>query len=152
MRVDNFFLLMAISGVVCSGCSMNHAESVPQQKIKVESDYVLALSAVNTFFDAWRNRDQERGLAALSPRLLKSRPEEDWRAIVCGCSNPHNEAYEVSNGHRLPDGRYAFDVRGYTYYSYFPDANNRTARALTVKVIRLDSEHWQVDDLPSEMP
>jgi hypothetical protein len=99
-------------------------------------------------------RDQEAGLAAMSPRLLKTRPEEYWRGLICGCSNPHHEAYEVSNGRRLPDGRFEFDVSLYTYYSFFPQPENRWQQSLTVKVVRFDSENdeWRVDDLPLEIP
>lgn len=163
MRSRTFLLLTVLVGVVWSGCSHpvatwpqrvastqpteeELADSWRRTALAVESDYVLALAGANRFFDAWRNRDQEGGLAALSPRLLKTRTEDEWRMAVCGCSNPHHEAYEITNGRRLTDGRYAFDVRLYTHYHNF--AYPLETVAMTVKVMRQDSEDWRIDELP----
>ena len=133
-------------------CVLTACASRPRQNTQpIDNDYVLALAAANEFLEAWRSRDQERGLAVLSPRLRKSKDEEFLRFDISGISNPHHESYEVTNGRRLPDGRYAFDVWLWEYYTAGQAGDPTTEKPLPYRVIVVKTglETWQVDDMPA---
>jgi len=99
-----------------ASCSKSPSSIVTSQ-VYINTDYICALSAANEFLSAWRARHRDKGIAPLSPRLLQTKGEQWWRDEISGISNPHHEAYEICNGHRLPDGRFVFDVRLYEHYT-----------------------------------
>ncbi len=117
----------------------------------VDQNYVLALSAANRFLFAWQTRDQTRGLALLSPGIRHRRTEEDLQTSISGMSNPHHEAYEVTSGKRLSDGRYAFEVRLYVHYTaeWWRAPGPKLSRIVLTKK---GPEEWLVDELPVESP
>jgi hypothetical protein len=111
-----------------------------------ERDYVFALSTANRFLSAWQTRGEEAGLRLSSARLKRRFSEEGLRSWISGLSNPHNQAFEVGAGRLLLDGRYAFPVRLYTYYTDERLADRSAPRQ--VIVARGTPETWLVDELP----
>jgi len=130
---------------VLTGCS---SESGPEAEAFIDTDYVLALSAADRFLTAWRNRDQDVGLALLSSRLVKSKGEQHWRNEISGMSNPHHEAYEISGGRRLGDGRFAFDVWVHAHYTGFRVEPVRKSKPSRIILMRVAPEEWKVDEVP----
>ena len=118
------------------------------QTAQVDADYVLALSTANRFLEAWRIRDQDAGLALLSPRLRKSQAEDEWRMAISGCSNPHHQSYEITGGRRLPDGRIQFDVWLHDHYTGQRYGASPRNAAEHIILIELEREQWRVDDTP----
>jgi hypothetical protein len=148
--------IVAAAVVLCvfmAGCA-----SAPRQSSRlIDDEYVLALSAADEFLGAWRMRDQDRGLAILSPRLLRSKGEARWRQAISGVSNPHHESYEVTNGRRLPDGRYSFDVYVYWYYTGEPERRRREGKPAEhwekgppqkILLLKTGLDEWKVDEVP----
>lgn len=111
------------------------------------SDYVLALSAADRFLGAWQWRDQEKGLSLLSPRLRKSRSEDDLRMYISGISNPHHQAFEIGAGWRLKDGRYSFAVRLYEHYTAQKKLGPKPPLQ-TLVVVKTAPAEWKVDRPP----
>jgi hypothetical protein len=138
MKPIGIFLLVAL---LVAGCATTHT-------VQVDTDYVLALSAANRFLSAWRSRNQDNGLTELSPRLLKSKGERWWRDEISGISNPHHESYEITNGRRLPGGRFTFDVWLYEYYTGEKFAPTPRWRPDKIILIRVSPGEWKVDEAP----
>ena len=130
-----------------AGCSSESGPE-PEAEAFIDTDYVLALSAADRFLAAWRSRHQDDGLTMLSSRLVKSKGEQHWRDEISGISNPHHQAYEISGGRRLGDGRFAFDVWLYEHYTGFrvePGPRGKPRRIILIKVA---PEEWKVDEVP----
>jgi len=118
------------------------------QTAQVDTDYVLALSTANRFLEAWRSRNQDAGLALLSPRLRKSQTEDNWRMAISGCSNPHHQSYEITGGKRLPDGRVQFDVWLHDHYTGQRSGHSPRQMAEHIILIKVGKEEWKVDGAP----
>jgi len=114
---------------------------------QINQDYVLALSAVDQFMVAWATRNQDDGLALLSPRLKNKFPEDYFRYYITGLSNPHHQAFEVGRGRRLPSGDYSFPVAMYMHYTGQKETNG-PPKSLTIVVVQAGPENWLVDELP----
>jgi len=129
------------------------ANPVPAQTKKshagnlINQDYVLALSAADQFMVAWATRNQDDGLALLSPRLKNKFPEDYFRYYITGLSNPHHQAFEVGRGKRLPSGDFSFPVAMYMHYTGQKE-NNNSSKPLTIVMIEAGPESWLVDGLP----
>ena len=119
----------------------------PQSEFTIDQNYVLALSTANGFLCAWRRREQEAGLALLSPSLRSRHSEEEVRMWISGISNPHHEAFEIGRGKRLRDGRYSFEVRLYEQYTGAKYRQKRRKATSIVLSMSMDGE-WLVDRLP----
>ena len=144
--------------LLTSGC----ASVVRQDTPLIDDEYVQALEAANKYCEAWRWRNQDKGLAILSPRLLKSETEDFWRLVISGLSNPHHVSYEVTNGRRLRDGRYLFDVWFYELYTgetwrqiasgevLLPEKKLKAERIIVVKTgqDKWGEDVWKVDEAP----
>lgn len=102
--------------VVSSRLAANGAVRVTERS--VTADYVKAMSVVDEFLSAWRNRAGDKGIPLLSPTLRRKYSNEYLLKYIAGLSNPHHEAFEVYNGRRLSAARYAFTVRLYDIYSH----------------------------------
>ena len=113
----------------------------------INQDYVLALSAADQFMFAWATRNQDDGLALLSPRLKNKFPEDYFRYYITGLSNPHHQAFEVGRGKRLPSGDFSFPVAMYMHYTGQKE-NNNSSKPLTIVMIEAGPESWLVDELP----
>ena len=112
-----------------------------------DQDYVLALTAADKFMVAWSTRNQDDGLALLSPRLKNKFPEDYFRYYISGLSNPHHQAFEIGRGKRLPSGGFSFPVTMYMHYSGQKESTP-FPKPLTIRVIQAGPESWLVDDLP----
>lgn len=129
------------------------ANSAPAQKARsraadvIDQDYVLALTAADQFMFAWATRNQDDGLALLSPRLKNKFPEEYFRYYLTGLSNPHHQAFEVGRGKRLPSGEFSFPVAMYMHYTGQKE-NIGHPKPLTIVVIQTGPESWLVDEMP----
>ena len=113
-----------------------------------DQDYVLALSAADQFLYAWATRNQDDGLALLSPRLKNKFPEEYLRYYLSGLSNPHHQAFEVGRGKRLPSGGFSFPVVMYEHYTEQKEKIEHP-KSLTIVIIQAAPENWMVDELPA---
>ncbi|HEV2350397.1 MAG TPA: hypothetical protein VG028_11185 [Terriglobia bacterium] len=129
------------------------AQSTPAQKTRnraagvINQDYVLALTAADQFMAAWATRNQDDGLALLSPRLKNKFPEDYFRYYLSGLSNPHHQAFEIGRGKRLPSGEFSFPVTMYMHYTGQKE-NIGHPKPLTIVVIQAGPESWLVDELP----
>ena len=127
--------------------------SSPAQKARgragdaIDQDYVLALTVADQFMFAWATRNQDDGLALLSPRLKGKFPEEYFRYYLTGLSNPHHQAFEVGRGKRLPSGNFSFPVAMYEHYTGQKESVEHP-KPLTIVVIQSGPESWLVDELP----
>lgn len=82
----------------------------------------------------------------MSDRLRKLKSDEEWGDTICGMSNPHHQAFEVTNGKKLSDGRIAFDVQLYEHYSYQPDWG-RVLPIRRIVLAKIEPETWHADDI-----
>ncbi len=129
------------------------ANSAPAQKTRsrgadvIDQDYILALTAADQFMYAWATRNQDDGLALLSPRLKNKFPEEYFRYYFSGISNPHHQAFEVGRGKRLPSGAFSFPVAMYEHYTGQKETVEHP-KPLTIVVIQAGPESWVIDELP----
>lgn len=127
--------------------------SAPTQKARgraadaFDQDYVLALTVADQFMFAWATRNQDDGLALLSPRLKNKFPEDYFRYYLTGLSNPHHQAFEVGRGKRLPSGAFSFPVTMYEHYSGQKETVAHP-KPLAIVVIQSGPESWLVDELP----
>jgi hypothetical protein len=127
--------------------------SAPAQKARaraadaIDQDYILALTVADQFMYAWATRNQDDGLALISPRLKNKFPEEYFRFYFSGISNPHHQAFEVGRGKRLPSGEFSFPVSMYEHYTGQKENVDRP-KPLTIVVIQSGPESWLVDELP----
>ena len=131
-----------------ASCSKSPSSIVTSQ-VYINTDYICALSAANEFLSAWRARHRDKGIAPLSPRLLQTKGEQWWRDEISGISNPHHEAYEIYNGHRLPDGRFAFDVWFYEHYTGDVYYRGKKWEADKIVLVKVRPEKWKVDEFSS---
>ena len=129
------------------------ANPAPAQKAKsharnvINQDYVLALSAADQFLNAWATRNQDDGMALLSPRLKNKFPEDYFRYYLSGLSNPHHQAFEVGQGKRLTSGKFSFPVMMYLHYTGQKETNEHP-KSLTIVMVQAGPENWLVDALP----
>ncbi|HLY59911.1 MAG TPA: hypothetical protein VKV95_04010 [Terriglobia bacterium] len=129
------------------------ANSAPAQKARsrsaggIDQDYVLALTTADQFMFAWATRNQDNGMALLSPRLKNKFPEDYFRYYLSGLENPHHQAYEIGRGKRLPSGAFSFPVAMYMHYSGQKESV-AVPKPLTIVVIQSGPESWLVDELP----
>jgi hypothetical protein len=113
----------------------------------INQDYVLALSVADQFMFAWATRNQDDGLALLSPRLKSKFPEDYFRYYLSGLENPHHQAFEIGRGKRLPSGGFSFPVAMYMHYTGQKE-NIGHPKPLAIVVIQAGPESWLVDELP----
>lgn len=129
------------------------ANPAPAQKAKsharnvINQDYVLALTAADQFLNAWATRNQDDGMALLSPRLKNKFPEDYLRFYISGISNPHHQAFEIGRGKQLPSGGFSFPVTMYEHYTGHKESSG-PEKSLTIVVIQSGPENWLVDELP----
>ena len=131
-----------------ASCSKSPSSIVTSQ-VYINTDYICALSAANEFLSAWRARHRDKGIASLSPRLLQTKGEQWWRDEISGISNPHHEAYEICNGHRLADGRFVFDVWLYEHYTGDVYYRGKRWGADKIVLVKVGPEKWKVDEISS---
>lgn len=140
-----------ICGLLCLATLLPHSALVQKARRPatgaVDQDYILALTAADQFMYAWATRNQDDGLALLSPRLKNRFPEDYFRYYLTGLSNPHHQAFEVGRGKRLPSGAFSFPVAMYEHYSGQKE-NVEHPKPLSIVVIQSGPESWLVDELP----
>ena len=137
MRSVSIFLAIA----VITGCNT-------RQQVYIDTDYIRALSTANLFMESWRHRRQDEAFALLSDRLRNSRTEDEWRMAISGASNPHHQAYEISNGRPLPDGRIQFDVRLFDHYTDMYREDIPLHAPEQIILIGNSDTGWIVDGIP----
>jgi len=144
----NFSTIIPILFATLLSACLPASNRLPPSPALIDTDYILALSVANRFLSAWQNRDQDVGIAVLSNHLLQSRSEEGWRMAISGISNPHHQAYEITNGRRLRDGRFAFTIRLYNHYTGFKERAKSRGTPSTIILVKTGKEQWRVDELP----
>ena len=128
--------IVLFSFSIC-GFARTHASS------PVDADYIAALSAANSFLQAWQEHDEEAAVMLLSDRVRSHHSQDALSALFA----PHGaQAYELSRGRKLAKGRYQFPIALFTTL-------NTTHRwthphSTTLLVVRTATNDWLVDQLP----
>jgi len=116
------------------------AEARPGQTPQISRDYILALSAVDHFLQAWQLGDAEHGVALLTSHAKKTTTTENVEQFF---SSEAPSAYEIERGKRLSRGRYEFPV------VLMILKNNRIRRQFsTIVVLDTGGNEWAIDKLP----
>jgi len=114
---------------------------------RYDDAYLAALSVVDDFCHAWKNRDLQAGRALLSRRTIRRHPDARIRDAIVGAENPKHAAFEIIEGKKLSDGRYVFDVR--LFFRYAGLQSDRIESPIEKIVIARDeSGRWRVSELP----
>lgn len=142
-------LLLLSPGCEDPGGDQDAPTTRPAENATAADDaaYASALRAANDFCRAWQMRDYRTGRAMLTVRLQRKYPEDDLRAAIAGQTNPRHEAYEVSAGNRLGEGRYAFRLRLFLLYSGERDIRVESPVERIV-LMKDKSGQWRVDEFP----
>ncbi len=144
MPVVVLALLVGLAG--CEDAPPPAPETQPAET-RYNDSYIGALAAANGFCHAWLQRDETAGRALLSLRMIRRYPDELLRDAIVGQANPRHAAYEIFKGQRLPDGRYAFDVR--LFFRYTGGHADLIESPLTQVVMARDEANaWRVDEFP----
>lgn len=150
-------LLIAIVAVLVLSTT-TQAQPARLSTAPVNADYVRALFAADKFLYAWKTRNTQEGLALVSPALKSKKPNDELFSYISGTSSPSHAAFEVNSGRKLPDGRYAFDVKLYEYYyaatpesqmSKCPEASRIVLVKSGVSDTKFRVGNWLVDELPA---
>jgi hypothetical protein len=109
--------------------------------------YAGALAAVDDFCQAWVKGDAVAGRALLSVRMQRRYPDQLLGDVIAGSGNPRHAAYEIHNGRRLGDGRYAFDVR--LFFCYSGVHGDKLESPLEQAIVAQDDAgRWRIDAFP----
>ncbi len=137
----------------CAGCEdiFGPPQTQPAQTQPTETRYndayLSALSTADAFCDAWRQCDEASGRALLSLRMKRKYPDRDLRNAIVGHANPRHAGYEIFDGKRMRDGRYAFKVR--LFYRYSGSHRDKVESPLVrIVVVREETGDWKVDEFP----
>ena len=88
-------------------------------------------------------------LSLLSSSLRGGESEDELRRYISGLSNPYHASFEIGPGKRLPDGRFAFEVRLYEHYRGQQIQERRLRpRPSRLVLAQISPEDWLVDELP----
>jgi hypothetical protein len=128
------------------------SKPTPPTQERVE-DYVGALRAANEFCQAWQRGEYTTYTRNLmSQRMLKQHSEEKILNTIGGGLNPRHAAYELSEGRRLDDGRYAFKLK--LYFWYAGGTSDRTETVPGEMILAREasdrSGQWKVDQFPMQ--
>ena len=109
----------------------------------VNQEYIAALATANRFLQAWQSQDHETGILLLSDRL-KQHTAEDYLQTFFSRTENAQEAYEISGGKKLKQGRYIFSVALFNSRS----GTWTQRRSSRIIVTRVGKNDWAVDKLP----
>lgn len=116
-------------------------------KTRYDSQYTAALSVADAFCHAWMNADLPTGRALLSRRFIRKYSDRRLRDMIVGSGNPQHAGYEIGNGRRVSNGRYAFDVR--LFLSYSGQHSDRLETPLVrIALTQDEARNWWVDEFP----
>jgi hypothetical protein len=138
-------VLVLVTALVGSGFGFRHKKSKPPEDI--DQNYISALASAERFLFAWQTRDASDGLALLSNRLRAAHQTSFLQHYIIGDENPAHAAFEISNGKKLPDGRYAFEVRLFENQrgEFWQGKRPKPSR---IVMAASDLDRWLVDELP----
>lgn len=141
-------LVVLVAGLL-SGCEARRRPEPQTRPAKTQRDenYIAALSAVDDFCNAWKQRDEAAGRALLSRPMLLKYPDRQLRDAIVGMSNPQHAAFEIADGKKLSSGRYQFKVRLFFQYTGL-HADRIESPLERIVVARDDKGVWRVDDFP----
>jgi len=142
-------LSAGLAAWLTGGCEAPVPEPPETQPAQTAYDehYAGALAAANAFCQAWQGRQEADGRVLMSKRMLRRHTDRQLRDAIVGQPNPAHVGYEISNGRRLSDGRYAFDVRLFFRYAG-SHADKLEAPMERIVIARGDDGKWRVDDFP----
>ena len=109
----------------------------------VDQEYIAALATANRFLQAWQSQDQETGILLLSDKLKGHLAEAHLQSFFSRADNAQ-EAYEISGGKKLKQGRYIFSVALFNS-RHSTWVQRRSSRMI---VTRVGQNDWAVDKLP----
>lgn len=120
------------------------AAASPQTPSEAPAGYEYALFAADTFLFYWLRGHTSEAFGLLSPRLKKEITDPSWfKLYVHGLSNPHHQAFEVSQGTGSND-RYQFTVTLYEIAT-----GNLVGDKVTSTIVLVRQKGaWLVDRLP----
>jgi hypothetical protein len=108
----------------------------------LEPGYVLALTTVDHFLQAWQSGDTENGMALLTSHAKETATTD---VIERFFANSTPSAYEIGRGKLLKRGRYEFPVVLVTASS---KNNHARRRFSSIIVLHSGDNDWAVDKLP----
>ena len=159
MRRFKIRLLLIAVVIVLLSCTTTWAQSAKRLPTpSVNADYVRALFTADKFLDDWKTRNTQEGLALLSSALKSKKSNEELSSYISGTSSPSHAAFEINSGRRLPDGRYAFEVKLYDYYYAATPESQESKCPESSRIVLVKSEvseskfrvgSWLVDQLPT---
>lgn len=150
---SGWMVLLPAALIVASGCEDPGASDDaaaadrPVEDTVDPGEYSGALAAANHFCHAWQTRDYATGRALLTSRLVRKYPEDDLQTAIVGLSSPHHDAWEISGGERISDGRIAFKLRLFLAYTGERDRRHESPVERIV-MQRDDAGTWRVDEFP----
>ena len=142
MRTAKYILLTVL--LVGDFCWAHETKRHPSKG--VTQDYVLGLSAADTFLFAWQNRDANLALSVVSSKLKSKVGEDHLRDYISGLSQPQHASFEIGPGTPLGDGRYVFEARLYEH-AFGDHETLESPREANITVVRSSPERWLVDDV-----
>lgn len=144
------FLCLCLCLFVIAGCGPCRQSRVSTPTLEAEltdMDQIRAQAAAQAFLNAWEMRDEQQGMALLSPRLRSEHTEEDLRFYVSGEENPRHHSYTMGEPEVLPDGRVRFEVE-MVQMTVQEEWNALWHRQGAITMIRAKGGDWLVDELP----
>jgi hypothetical protein len=116
-----------------------------------DEHYLGALAIADRFCEAWRAGDVSVGRMLLDRRLVRRYSDQQINDAIGDTPNPRHEAFEIFDGERIGDGRFAFQVR--LFLRYTGQGAERIEAPVERLVVALGADgQWRVDDfwiLPS---
>jgi hypothetical protein len=115
-------------------------EARPGPTLQSQRDYILALSAVDHFLQAWQTGDAEHGMALLTAHAKRATTTEIVDVFFTGEAP---SAYEIGHGKLLKRGRYEFPIVLMT-----SNNNHIHRRFSSIIVVDTGDNDWAIDKLP----
>ncbi len=120
------------------------AKTKPSTPLGTDRDYISALATANRFLHAWRSQDHEAGLVMLTDAAKHRTSEGRLLAFFSPPAATH-QAFEISSGKKLKDGRYSFPI---ALFEIAPGHGRTHPRFSEIIVIRTGKDDWAIDKLP----
>ena len=139
--------LAAWAGLACEQAPPPGPTSTRPAETPYDADYLAALAIADRFCEAWRAGDVGVGRMLLTRRLIRQHSDQRINDAIAARGNPRHEAFEIFDGQRLADGRFAFRVR--LFLSYAGQSGQRIETPVELIIVAPGEDgQWRVDGFP----